>query len=66
MDAHVICQWDMLHLCDFLYLHQCRDSHADNFVRCDDVYASGELAKKTGAVVSRMAKAEGARHLKPL
>ena len=66
MDAHVICQWDMLHRCDFLYLHWCRDSHADNFVRCDDVYASGELAKKTGAVVFRMAKAEGARHLKPL
>ena len=35
-------------------------------MRCDDVYASGELAKKTGAVVSRMAKEEGARHLKPL
>ena len=30
------------------------------------MYASGELAKKTGAVVSRMAKAQGARHLKPL
>ena len=29
-------------------------------MRCDDVYASGELAKKTGAVVSRMAKEEGA------
>ena len=53
----------MLHRCDFLYLHQCRDNHAEKLVRCDDVYASGKLAKKTGAVVSRMAKAEGARHL---
>ena len=57
---------DMLRRCDFLYLQKCRDSHADNFVRCDDVYASGELAKETGAVVSRMAKEEGPRHLKPL
>ena len=35
-------------------------------MRCDDLHASGELAKKTGAVMSRMAKEEGARHLKLL
>ena len=57
---------DILRRCGFLCLHYCRDSHAENLVKCDDVYVSGGLAKNTGTVAPRRAKEVGPCYLKQL